>query len=106
MMYPFLTLDDSAEIVHSEMKPDGQVKVYVEKPDEKDFFHNAVCWLPGFRWEEINGFSEAELARYDEVIRSVAHLILEFSQRPDKMGFVEAMSVGTALSRPPCRTAP
>ncbi|MBQ7144276.1 MAG: hypothetical protein IJR65_03865 [Oscillospiraceae bacterium] len=81
MMYPFLTLDDSAEIVHSEMKPDGQVKVYVEKPDEKDFFHNAVCWLPGFRWEEINGFSEAELARYDEVIRSVAHLILEFSQR-------------------------
>ena len=81
MMYPFLTLDDKAEIVHSEMKPDGQVKVYVEKPDDRDFFHNAVCWLPSFRWEEINGFSEAELARYDEVIRSVAHLILEFSQR-------------------------
>ena len=35
MMYPFLTLDDEAEIVHSERKPDGQVKVYVEKPDEK-----------------------------------------------------------------------
>ena len=46
MMYPFLTLDDQTEIVHSEMKPDGRVKVYVEKPDEKDFFHNAVCWLP------------------------------------------------------------
>ena len=48
MMYPFLTLDDQTEIVHSEMKPDGRVKVYVEKPDEKDFFHNAVCWLPGY----------------------------------------------------------
>lgn len=49
MMYPFLTLDDQTEIVHSEMKPDGRVKVYVEKPDEKDFFHNAVCWLPAYQ---------------------------------------------------------
>ena len=55
MMYPFLTLDDQTEIVHSEMNPDGRVKVYVEKPDEKDFFHNAVCWLPGYQWEDING---------------------------------------------------
>lgn len=45
MMYPFLTLDDGTEIVHSEMKEDGRVKVYVEKPDETDFFHNAVCRL-------------------------------------------------------------
>ena len=26
MMYPFMTLDDDTEIVHSEMKPDGRVK--------------------------------------------------------------------------------
>ena len=38
MMYPFLQLPDGTEIVHSEMKEDGRVKVYVEKPDEKDFF--------------------------------------------------------------------
>ncbi len=48
MMYPFLTLDDKTEIVHSEMHSDGSVKVYVEKPDEKDFFHNAVCYVPGY----------------------------------------------------------
>ena len=63
MMYPFLTLDDQTEIVHSEMKPDGRVKVYVEKPDEKDFFHNAVCWLPGYQWEDINGFTPEEIAK-------------------------------------------
>lgn len=68
MMYPFLTLDDQTEIVHSEMKPDGRVKVYVEKPDEKDFFHNAVCWLPGYQWEQINGFTAEELARYESII--------------------------------------
>ena len=80
MMYPFLTLDDQTEIVHSEMKEDGRVKVYVEKPDEKDCFHNAVCWLPGYQWEDIFGFSQEEIDRYQEVIESTAHLILEFSQ--------------------------
>ena len=49
MMYPFLTLDDGTEIVHSEMHPDGSVKVYMEKPDAKDGFHHAVCWLPDYR---------------------------------------------------------
>ena len=27
MMYPFMTLNDNTEIVHSEMKADGKVKV-------------------------------------------------------------------------------
>ena len=53
MMYPFLTLDDGTEIVHSETKQDGRVKVYVEKPDEKLCFRNATCWLPGYEWEDI-----------------------------------------------------
>lgn len=43
MMYPFLTLDDGTEIVHSEMRPDGSVKVYMERPDETDGFHHATC---------------------------------------------------------------
>lgn len=87
MMYPFLTLDDQTEIVHSEMKPDGRVKVYVEKPDEKDFFHNAVCWFPGYQWEDINGFTPEEIAKYEEIIRSTAHLILRnFFLLLDKAG--------------------
>ena len=45
-MYPFLTLDDNTEIVHSEMRSDGTVKVYIEKPDAKDCFHHATCYLP------------------------------------------------------------
>ena len=48
MMYPFMTLDDNTEIVHSEMQPDHRVKVYIEKPDEKDCFHSAVCYLPDY----------------------------------------------------------
>ena len=80
MMYPFITLDDKAEIVHSEKKENGRVKVYVEKPDDKDCFHHMTCYLPGYDIEEIFGFSDEEVNRYMEVIRSMAHLIMEFSE--------------------------
>lgn len=75
MMYPFLTLDDGTEIVHSEMLPDGTVKVYIEKPDENDCFHSAYCILPDYRWEKIDGFSKSDIDRYQSVIESTAHLI-------------------------------
>ena len=80
MMYPFLTLDDGTEIVHSETRPDGRVKVYIEKPDAKDCFHHATCWLPGYEWEDVSGFSQNELMRFQGIVRSVAHLILEFAE--------------------------
>ena len=80
MMYPFMTLDDNTEIVHSEMRPDGTVKVYMERPDEKLGFRHATCYLSGYSWEDIVGFSDQEIARYQEVIESTAHLILQFSQ--------------------------
>ncbi len=80
MMYPFITLDDETEIVHSEMLENGEVKVYIEKPDEKDCFHNATCYLPDYRWEDINGFTDEEINKYLDVIKSTAHLILEFSK--------------------------
>ena len=47
-MYPFLTLDDGTEIVHSEILADNKVKVYVEKPDAEDCFHSFVCMLPDY----------------------------------------------------------
>ena len=43
MMYPFMRLNDDTEITHSEMKPDGTVKVYIGTPDDTGGFHNATC---------------------------------------------------------------
>ena len=80
MMYPFMTLNDDTEITHSEMKPDGKVKVYIETPDSKDIFHNAVCWLPDYKWEKINGYSESEINNFKKLIRNNAHVILELAQ--------------------------
>ena len=77
MMYPFMTLNDETEIVHSDMNDDGSVKVYIEKPDEKYGFRHATCWLPSYRWEDIYHFSQQEIEKFEEIIRSTAHFYAE-----------------------------
>lgn len=86
MMYPFLSLVDNTEIVHSEQLENGEVKVYVETPDEKDGFHNLTCYLPSYCLE-VNGYSEEEVDYYMDIIKSTAHLIIEFSREG---GFMNA----------------
>lgn len=75
MMYPFLTLKDGTEIVHSEIKKDGTVKIYIEQPNEKDCFHHATCILPKYHWEEIFGFSDEEISFYQKILESKFYLI-------------------------------
>ncbi|MGI6500280.1 MAG: hypothetical protein ACOX1S_05220 [Anaerostipes sp.] len=80
MMYPFMTLTDETEITHSEMLPDNKVKVYIETPNEKDGFHHASCYLPDYTWENVYGYSNAEIEKFKEILESTAHLIIEFSK--------------------------
>lgn len=80
MMYPFMTLNDGTEIVHSDMQKNGTVKVYIEKPDEEYCFRHATCWLPKYEWEDVYQFEDKEIKKFEGIIRSTAHLILEFSQ--------------------------
>ena len=35
----------------------------------EDCFHSAVCYLPDYKWEDINGFTPEEMARYKEIIK-------------------------------------
>ncbi len=56
MMYPFMTLDNRTEIVHSDMNADGKVKVYMERPDAEMGFYHATCYLPDYAWKDIQGF--------------------------------------------------
>ena len=89
MIYPFMTLEDDTEITNSEMQANGEVKVYVETQDEKDFFHSMICYLPDYRVEKVEGYSE-EVEKYFDFISKAAHLILEFSKEG---GFYHAKAV-------------
>lgn len=90
MIYPFMTLEDDTEITHTEMLENGEVKVYVETPDEKDCFHSLVCYLPSYRVEEVIGYSEEEVSKHIKFIREAANLIIEFAQEG---GFDHAAAV-------------
>lgn len=82
MMYPFMTLNDKTEVVHSEAyDDDGQevVKVYFEKP-VYDGFHSAECYLPSYEWKNIDGFSEQEIQYFTEYLKTVAHIIIRLAR--------------------------
>ena len=82
MMYPFLTLNDETEIVHSEsILSEGRelVKVCVEKPVDYGF-KSATCWLPDYRWEKIEGYTQEEIASLQELIQSLAATIYELAR--------------------------
>ncbi len=73
MMYPFMTLNDETEIVHSDMQKDGRVKVYIERPDEQYGFKHAVCWLPQYKWEDVHHFTEEEIKQFEEIIGEIQY---------------------------------
>ena len=70
MIYPFMTLNDNTEIVHTEMNSDGKVKVLIETPDEKLGFKQATCNLPDFEWINISGYLDSELNYLKELVFS------------------------------------
>ena len=80
MSYPFMTLNDDTEIVHSETLPDGRVKVYMETPDDRLGFRHATCYLPGYEWEDVKGYTSEQLAYLMELIESTSHLILKYAR--------------------------
>jgi len=78
MMYPFMTLADGTEIVHSDpFFKDGKekVRVYLEKPVFGGF-HSAECLLPDFEWQSCHGFSENDLSGYLNFLKSVSHVVI------------------------------
>lgn len=72
MMYKFLTLNDNTEIVHSETLQNGEVKIYIETPDDKDCFHYMTCYLPKYRVEDVFGYTPEEQNKYIDIIKSLA----------------------------------
>jgi len=77
-MYPFIQLEDSTEIVHSELLADETVKVYIEKPVVGGFY-SATCYLPEYKWDNITGFTSEDISKYQELLESTAHLIIRFA---------------------------
>ncbi|MCD8077081.1 MAG: hypothetical protein LUE63_01650 [Lachnospiraceae bacterium] len=82
MMYPFMTLGDKTEVVHSDaydVNGTETVKVYFEKPVYGGF-HSAECYLPSYEWKNIEGFSSEEIENFQEYLQTVAHIVIRLAR--------------------------
>ena len=82
MMFNFMTLEDSTEIVHSDAYYENNVetvKVYFEKPVYGGF-HSAECYLPSYEWKNIDGFSTEDIIYFHNFLQSVAHIVIRLAR--------------------------
>ena len=81
MMYPYMTLSDETEIVHSQLIEDKGIKkviVNFERPTDNGF-DSARCELPEYKWTEKEGYSDEEIAFFEKLLHSNAHLLDKYA---------------------------
>lgn len=82
MMYPYMTLADGTEIVHSQIiEEDNKKKVIVnfERPIEEGF-DSARCELPDYKWTGREGYTDDEIAMFEELLHCNAHLLYKYAE--------------------------
>lgn len=80
MLYPYITLVDGTEIMHTHVfEEDGlkKVEVHFERPKEGGF-DTARCQLPSYKWLTRDGFTDEEIRLFDQLVRSNAHLFYKY----------------------------
>ena len=81
MMYPYMTLADETEIVHSQIIEKDCIKkviVNFELPTENGF-DSARCELPNYKWTERIGYSDEEISMFEKLLHSNAHLLYRYA---------------------------
>lgn len=81
MMYSYMTLADETEIVHSQIIEEGgmqKVIVHFERPT-KEGFDSARCELPEYKWIQMEGYSDEEIAVFEQLLHSNAHLLYKYA---------------------------
>lgn len=82
MMYPYMTLSDETEIVHSQIiEEEGKKKIIVnfERPTEEGF-DSARCELPEYKWISRDGYTDSEIAMFEELLHNNAHLLYRYAE--------------------------
>ena len=81
MLHPYMTLSDETEIVHSQLIEDKGIKkviVNFERPTDNGF-DSARCELPEYKWTEKEGYSDEEIAFFEKLLHSNAHLLYKYA---------------------------
>ena len=82
MMYPYMTLADGTEIVHSHiLEKDGEKAVEVHFERSKPYgFDMARCKLPTYEWIVREGYADDEIAVFEQMCRNNAHTFFKYAE--------------------------
>lgn len=78
-LFAYCRLEDDTVVTHSEERPDGTVRVLVERPRDWGF-DSAECELPSLRWTLVDGFCGDDLERLQRFVRNNALLIVRLAR--------------------------
>ena len=81
MMYPYITMADGTEIVHSQIIHEDNIEkviVHFERPTN-DGFNTARCELPTYKWLIKEGYSEEEIEFFEQFLKANAHLLYKYA---------------------------
>ena len=82
MLYPYLTLGDDTEILHTHIISENgseKVQVHFERPQE-DGFAAARCVLPKYEWVQREKFTDEEMAFFSKFLEHNAALIFKYAR--------------------------
>lgn len=82
MLRPYAQFPDETVIAYSDIREDQTVEIAIERPRDWGF-DSARCLMPAYRWFDIDGFSDKDLAGFELFLRNNAPLIFEFANDPD-----------------------
>lgn len=80
MFYPYCTIKDSIEVVHTPLI-ENKTMVHFEEPDAIVGFKILDCIIPGYQISNITGFSQEEINFLVQFCRNNAHLLLEYASK-------------------------
>ena len=81
-MYPFSTLADETLITHSHLIDENglkMVEVHFERPILGGF-DMARCSLPSYEWIMRDGYTDEEIAMFEQMCRSGAHIFYKYAE--------------------------
>lgn len=82
MLRPYAQFPDETVIAYSDIREDQTVEIAIERPRDWGF-DSARCLMPAYRWLDIDGFSDKDLAGFELFLRNNAPLIFEFANDPN-----------------------
>lgn len=80
---PYAQFPDETVIAYSDIREDQTVEIAIERPRDRGF-DSARCLMPAYRWFDIDGFSDKDLAGFELFLRNNAPLIFEFANDPNR----------------------